>query len=172
MYKGAFLVGFIALIVVKVSRQEATQRRYPRGLLSRTGLCPNPHRNFQTKDNRLNVFGVPHIVRSENPVTKPCQENECVFDAQCRGDERCCKNICGASVCTKAMRDLHPCSMFKCPEGKVCNLQRVKCIFPDCPDLFAVKRPMCVTRRESKEEVKVPEDVYFTPKKPFFAPSG
>ena len=171
MYKEAFLIGFVALLNVKASQQERYLKRFTRGLLSRTGLCPNPRKNFRIKDNRLNVWGAAHFVQlqSNKPVNKLCEETECKYDSQCRGNQLCCENVCGASVCTKALRDQHPCAMFNCPKGKVCNMQRVKCIFPDCPDLFAIKRPMCVTRRDESNTDSV-DDVYFTPRKSFYNP--
>ena len=144
MYKETFVIGFIVILISKEYDASVLLRRFARGLLSRTGLCPNPRKNYQTKDNRLNLFGVAHILPPDHPLTKPCQENECNYDSECHGDKRCCRNICGASVCTVAMRDPHPCTMFKCPKKKVCNLRKVRCIFPNCTDLLAVKRPICV----------------------------
>lgn len=170
MFKGFYFTG-LTIILFLFTKQSLTSnlKRISRGLLSRTGLCPNPLRNAQVKDYRLNVFGVARKIVPDVPDIKLCQENECLYDIDCHGDKRCCKNLCGAMVCTEAIRDPHPCTSIRCPAGRVCNLQRVKCIFPDCPDLYAIKRPMCVKQkyREFEERTK-PDEVYFTPRQAFY----
>ena len=153
--------------------------RVTRGLLSRTGFCPNPRKNFQVKDERLNFYGTGYLLpASESSSTSAkrntCQESECSLDYHCEGDQLCCKNVCGASVCTQAVRDPHPCSLFTCPDKKICKLQRVRCIFPDCPDLYAIPRPICVPARlvpDSKDGQHKRVDIagqYIYPEHSFF----
>lgn len=152
MSKCLMLLIIVDLLLLKNSLCGSVHRA-KRGLLSRTGLCPNPHKNFQIRDNRLNFYGTGYLLPPSDPMSKEsCQENECSFDYQCEGDQRCCKNVCGASVCTPALRDPHPCSLFTCPDKKICKLQRVRCIYPDCPDLYAVPRPICVPARLVPEQ--------------------
>lgn len=171
---------FIDILLLKETKQ-GILRRGKRGLLSRTGFCPNPRKNFQIKDNRLNFYGTGYLLPPSDASSRDaCLENECSYDSQCEGDQRCCKNVCGASVCTQAIRDPHPCSLFTCPEQKICKLQRVRCILPDCPDLYAVPRPICVPARlvpekrgsvkSGKSTINTPES-YIYPEKSFFRQS-
>ena len=38
---------------------------------------------------------------------------------------------------------------------QVCKLQRVRCIQPDCPDLYALPRPVCVTENENVKRARI-----------------
>ncbi|KAK3699937.1 hypothetical protein QZH41_016610 [Actinostola sp. cb2023] len=126
---------------------ESSITRNKRGFLSRTGLCPNPGDNFQKRDIRLNYWGMAVIRQSDEPNPK-CSETECDEDSHCDGNHKCCKNYCGAKVCTVSQREPHPCNGFHCPTGQTCRVHLVKCVMPDCPDAEAVNRPTCIPIEE------------------------
>jgi hypothetical protein len=71
------------------------------GFLSRTGLCPDPSRNFQKRDRRLNYFGNAIVIKKGGNKEVTCLESECVEDSHCDADRKCCKNRCGGMVCTR-----------------------------------------------------------------------
>merc|ERR1719450_222174 len=127
------------------------------------------------KDTRLNFYGQAYVLPPDKTrMIRPCDEAECIYDYQCHGNRRCCKNTCGASVCTEVRRDPHPCALFNCPLNKVCKLQRVRCIHPDCPDLYAIPRPVCITENPNIKRAKVFNSftgepfAYIYPVKPFY----
>lgn len=160
-------------------------KRSKRGILSRSGICPDPMVNFAVRDTRLNFYGFQYLLPGdENP---PCTETECHYDEDCHGDRKCCSNHCGAQVCTESERDPHPCANFKCPITKVCKVQRVKCIEPICPDMLAVSRPICVNggpiyqmgkrsriprpnlrRYKESDIMNKPTEVVWNPKQPYY----
>ena len=71
---------------------------YLPGLLSRTGVCPQMDSNLQRKDNRLNFFGQAIVFPGEEVAD--CFTSDCTFDGDCEGDKKCCRNNCGAAVCS------------------------------------------------------------------------
>lgn len=120
--------------------------RQKRGYLSRTGFCPDPATNNRKKDARLNYWGMAVILADENG-NPSCDESECEEDSHCDGANKCCKNNCGAKICTPAIRDPDPCSNVKCPSGETCKVQKVKCVMPECQDATAINRPTCVAAK-------------------------
>lgn len=133
---------YISLVHLTHSASLRMEHRTKRGLLSRSGICPKPIENFYVKDARLNFYGTSYTLPGDE---KPdCNRNECTGDDECSGDQKCCTNHCGASICTEAVRDPHPCELFPCPATKICKIERVRCIDPVCPDLYAISRPICV----------------------------
>ena len=74
---------------------------YLLGFLSRTGICPDPSRNFQKRDRRLNYFGNAIVIKKGGNKEVTCLESECVEDSHCDADRKCCKNRCGGMVCTR-----------------------------------------------------------------------
>lgn len=177
-----FLLGAVTILVTgaRSSREENDlpgEIRYRRGLLSRTGVCPAANTNFQMKDQRLNFYGQAYYLPPD-PATMghECEEAECYTDHQCHADRRCCQNVCGAKVCTTSVRDPHPCSMFTCPQNKVCKLQRVRCILPNCPDMYALPRPVCVHDNTNMKRERIFNSMagdpfaYIFPVKPFYQP--
>ena len=123
--------------------------RFKRGFLSRTGLCPDPSRNFQKRDRRLNYFGNAIVIKKGGNKEVTCLESECVEDSHCDADRKCCKNRCGGMVCTRTVRDPDPCENFACPPQQTCKIQKVKCIMPECKDAYALNRPTCVPDSEA-----------------------
>ena len=148
---------FILTALAFTNAAETTEEKDPhltrlrRGLLSRTGECPNPMMNYKVKEDRLDMYGRAHIVRYLTPNKKRwCDVDGCSEHWDCEGNHRCCRNKCGAMVCTPARRDLHPCAGFPCPEGQRCNVRRVKCLHPRCPDMWARSAPLCVPDHKAK----------------------
>lgn len=179
MVADIYIVHMLLMIVLRVNTQPVDQPdvRQKRGLLSRTGLCPASDSNYQIKDQRLNFYGQAYYLPPDRQTMgHECEESDCDFDYQCHANRRCCQNVCGARVCTEATRDAHPCSMFNCPPSKVCKLQRVRCIQPDCPDLYALPRPVCVTANSNVKRARIYNSLggepfaYIYPIKPFYHP--
>lgn len=54
---------------------------------------------MQKKDVRLNYMGIA-VIREGDSEDPACTESECNEDSHCDGNRKCCKNYCGASVCT------------------------------------------------------------------------
>lgn len=137
-------------------------KRYRRGLLSRTGVCPQMDSNLQRKDNRLNFFGQAIVFPGEEVAD--CFTSDCTFDGDCEGDKKCCRNNCGAAVCSPVVRDPHPCQLLQCPEEMVCKIERVHCQMPYCPDIYARSRPTCVQKpgyyaRLARKRSRIPQPV-------------
>lgn len=142
------LVIFFLLDFLAITCFGANVNRFKRGFLSRTGVCPDPSRNFQKRDRRLNYFGNAILVKKGNKDVT-CVESECIEDSHCDADRKCCKNRCGGMVCTKTVRDQDPCSNFACPAKQSCKIQRVKCVMPECNDAYALNRPTCIPDTEA-----------------------
>ena len=70
------------------------------GILSKTGVCPAMELNVASRDNRLNFFGRAVVLPGDESVN--CYESECTYDHDCEADRKCCRNHCGASICTEA----------------------------------------------------------------------
>ncbi|XP_046852398.1 uncharacterized protein LOC124445693 [Xenia sp. Carnegie-2017] len=140
---------FLILVLNMSVVVQGNVHRFRRGFLSRTGICPDPSRNFQKRDRRLNYFGNVIVMKKGSNKEVTCLESECIEDSHCDADRKCCKNRCGGMVCTQAVRDPDPCKSFSCPPQQTCKIQRVKCIMPKCHDTYALNRPKCVPEEEA-----------------------
>ncbi|XP_065058459.1 uncharacterized protein LOC135686199 isoform X2 [Rhopilema esculentum] len=155
-----------------IKRPGTYRRRVKRGILSKTGLCPAMEVNNARKDNRLDYFGRALILPGHESTN--CYESECSYDHECEADKKCCRNNCGALVCTVGVRPPHPCEMLRCPEETICKIERVRCRMPFCPDLYARSRPTCVEKPGSYAGIPImdmprdpgPNEVHFVPLQP------
>lgn len=174
-----FLVTLQVFILVQFHADAGSIRRFDkhtkvihrskRGILSKTGLCPAMELNTMIRDNRLNFFGRALVLPGDETVN--CYESECAYDHDCEADKKCCRNNCGASVCTEAARPPHPCEFLQCPEEMICKIERVRCRMPHCPDLYARSRPTCVEKPGYRARIPLaeipqepgPNEVHFVP---------
>ena len=63
----------LTLALTTHARTHNQVSRHRRGVLSRTGICPNPLINYKVKDDRLDMYGRAHIVRYMAPMKTWCQ---------------------------------------------------------------------------------------------------
>ncbi|KAK7108363.1 keratin-associated protein 10-4-like [Littorina saxatilis] len=65
----------------------------------------------------------------------------CDSDADCRGDEKCCKNECGGMACKDPVTNnpVRTCATMRCGANQRCEMQQVQCSSTSCDP-----QPMCV----------------------------
>ena len=56
--------------------------------------------NTARRDNRLNFFGKAVVLPGDEEPN--CYQSDCSMDHDCEADRKCCRNNCGALVCTAA----------------------------------------------------------------------
>ncbi|XP_076445861.1 uncharacterized protein LOC143283502 [Babylonia areolata] len=76
----------------------------------------------------------------------------CNTDSDCKGNDKCCKNGCGATVC---QAPIPSCEFVKCGPGQTCVLQPVVCVRHPC-----YPQPVCVDSGPKPGHCPVPDSYY------------